>query len=283
MPALPMSDRLAALDTAVSVLRHRVGAAPDVAIVLGSGLGDFASTLVDATTLPYGDIPGWPSSSVVGHAGTLVVGTHSSGARVAALSGRAHLYEGHHVTRAVFGVRTMVRWGVPRVVLTNAAGGINTAFTQGALMLIEDHINMLGANPLVGPNVDDLGVRFPDMTYVYDRDLRALALEAAASAGVTLQRGVYLATLGPSYETPAEIRAFRALGADAVGMSTVPEAIAARHMGAAVAGISCITNPAAGVVDEPLDHNDVMATATRVRGQFIALLDAFIGRMVTRR
>jgi purine-nucleoside phosphorylase len=283
MPALPMSDLLAALDTAVSVLRHRVGAAPDVAIVLGSGLGDFASTLVDATTLPYGDIPGWPSSSVVGHAGTLVVGTHSSGARVAALSGRAHLYEGHHVTRAVFGVRTMVRWGVPRVVLTNAAGGINTAFTQGALMLIEDHINMLGANPLVGPNVDDLGVRFPDMTYVYDRDLRALALEAAASAGVTLQRGVYLATLGPSYETPAEIRAFRALGADAVGMSTVPEAIAARHMGAAVAGISCITNPAAGVVDEPLDHNDVMATATRVRGQFIALLDAFIGRMVTRR
>jgi purine-nucleoside phosphorylase len=283
MPALPMSDLLAALDTAVSVLRHRVGAAPDVAIVLGSGLGDFASTLSDATTLPYGDIPGWPSSSVVGHAGTLVVGTHSSGARVAALSGRAHLYEGHHVTRAVFGVRTMVRWGVPRVVLTNAAGGINTAFTQGALMLIEDHINMLGANPLVGPNVDDLGVRFPDMTYVYDRDLRALALEAAASAGVTLQRGVYLATLGPSYETPAEIRAFRALGADAVGMSTVPEAIAARHMGAAVAGISCITNPAAGVVDEPLDHNDVMATATRVRGQFIALLDAFIGRMVTRR
>jgi purine-nucleoside phosphorylase len=278
-----MSDLLSALDTAVSVLRHRAGAAPDVAIVLGSGLGDFATTLTDATVLPYGDIPGWPSSSVIGHAGTLVVGTHASGARVAALSGRAHLYEGHHVSRAVFGVRVMVRWGVPRIVLTNAAGGINTAFTQGALMLIDDHINMLGANPLVGPNVDDLGVRFPDMTYVYDRDLRAFAVEAAASAGVPLQRGVYLATLGPSYETPAEIRAFRALGADAVGMSTVPEAIAARHMGAAVAGISCITNPAAGVVDEPLDHDDVMATAARVRGQFIALLDAFIGRMVARR
>jgi purine-nucleoside phosphorylase len=278
-----MSDLLSALDTAVSVLRHRAGAAPDVAIVLGSGLGDFATTLTDATVLRYGDIPGWPSSSVIGHAGTLVVGTHASGARVAALSGRAHLYEGHHVSRAVFGVRVMVRWGVPRIVLTNAAGGINTAFTQGALMLIDDHINMLGANPLVGPNVDDLGVRFPDMTYVYDRDLRAFAVEAAASAGVPLQRGVYLATLGPSYETPAEIRAFRALGADAVGMSTVPEAIAARHMGAAVAGISCITNPAAGVVDEPLDHDDVMATAARVRGQFIALLDAFIGRMVARR
>jgi len=273
-------DLLSSLDSAVQTLRHRAGAAPDVAIVLGSGLGDFASTLTEATVLPYGEIPGWPTSSVVGHAGTLVVGNHASGARVAALSGRAHLYEGHPVSRAVFGVRVMVRWGVPRIVLTNAAGGINTAFTQGALMLIDDHINMLGANPLVGPNIDELGPRFPDMTYVYDRDLRAKALEAAASVGVPLQRGVYLATLGPSYETPAEIRAFRALGADAVGMSTVPEAIAARHMGAAVAGISCITNPAAGVVDEPLNHDDVMQTATRVRGQFIALLDAFIARMV---
>lgn len=278
-----MSDLLTTLDAAVAVLQQRAGAAPDVAVVLGSGLGDFAGTLRDSTTIAYESIPGWPSSAVVGHAGTLVVGTHGSGARVAALSGRAHLYEGHHVSRAVFGVRAMVRWGVPRVVLTNAAGGINTAFTQGALMLIDDHINMLGTNPLVGPNVDALGVRFPDMTYVYDRDLRRLALEAAASAGVPLQRGIYLATLGPSYETPAEIRAFRTLGADAVGMSTVPEAIAARHMGAAVAGISCITNPAAGVVDEPLRHEDVMETAARVRGQFIALLDAFIARMVAPR
>lgn len=275
-----MSDLLQSLDHAVSVLRQRAGHAPDVAIVLGSGLGDFADTLDDPVVLPYAGIPEWPASAVVGHAGKLVVGRHASGARVAALAGRAHLYEGHHVSRAVFGVRAMVRWGVPRVVLTNAAGGINTAFTQGALMLIEDHINLLGANPLVGPNVDELGARFPDMTYVYDRDLRRLALEAAASVGVPLQRGVYLATLGPSYETPAEIRAFRVLGADAVGMSTVPEAIAARHMGAAVAGISCITNPAAGVLDEPLRHDDVMETAARVRGQFIALLDAFIGRMV---
>jgi purine-nucleoside phosphorylase len=275
-----MTDLLSSLDSAVSVLRQRVGAAPDVAVVLGSGLGDFANTLTEATVLPYAAIPGWPSSSVVGHAGTLVVGTHRSGARVAALAGRAHLYEGHPVTRAVFGVRAMVRWGVRRIVLTNAAGGINTAFTQGALMLIDDHINLLGTNPLVGPNVEELGVRFPDMTYVYDRDLRAMALAAAAETGVPLQRGIYLATLGPSYETPAEIRAFRTLGADAVGMSTVPEAIAARHMGAAVAGISCITNPAAGVVDEPLDHDDVMKTASRVRGQFIALLDAFIARMV---
>jgi len=275
-----MSDVLSTLDAAVSVLQQRAGAAPDVAIVLGSGLGDFATTLTGAVTLPYGELPGWPSSAVMGHAGTLVVGTHASGARVAALAGRAHLYEGHHVSRAVFGVRAMVRWGVKRIVLTNAAGGINTAFTQGALMLIEDHINLLGTNPLVGANVDELGLRFPDMTYVYDRDLRAMAIEAAASAGVPLERGIYVATLGPSYETPAEIRAFRTLGADAVGMSTVPEAIAARHMGAAVAGISCITNPAAGVVDEPLHHDDVMNTAARVRGQFIALLDAFIARMV---
>ncbi|BCS34481.1 purine nucleoside phosphorylase [Luteitalea sp. TBR-22] len=275
-----MSDLLSSLDNAVSVLRQRAGAAPDVAVVLGSGLGAFAETLADATVLPYAAIPEWPSSAVVGHAGKLVVGTHASGARVAALSGRAHLYEGHHVSRAVFGVRAMARWGVPRILLTNAAGGINTAFTQGALMLIEDHINLLGANPLVGPNVDALGVRFPDMTYVYDRELRAMAVEAAAAVGVPLQQGVYLATMGPSYETPAEIRAFRALGADAVGMSTVPEAIAARHMGARVAGISCITNPAAGVVDQPLQHDEVMETAARVRGQFIALLDAFIARMV---
>jgi len=274
-----MSELLHSLANAVSVLRQRAGAAPDVAIVLGSGLGDFAETLAHPVVLPYAAIPDWPASAVVGHAGKLVVGTHASGARVAALAGRAHLYEGHAVSRAVFGVRAMVRWGVPRIILTNAAGGINTAFTRGALMLIEDHINLLGANPLVGPNVDELGARFPDMTYVYDRDLRRLAMEAAAAADVPLQRGVYLATMGPSYETPAEIRAFRALGADAVGMSTVPEAIAARHMGAAVAGISCITNPAAGVVDAPLDHGEVMETAARVRGQFIALLDAFIARM----
>ena len=193
-----MSDLLSSLDNAVSVLRQRAGAAPDVAVVLGSGLGDFAETLTDAIVLPYAAIPEWPSSSVIGHAGKLVVGTHASGARVAALSGRAHLYEGHHVGRAVFGVRAMVRWGVPRILLTNAAGGINTAFTQGALMLIEDHINLLGANPLVGANVDALGVRFPDMTYVYDRELRAMALDAAAAVGVPLQQGVYLATMGLS-------------------------------------------------------------------------------------
>ena len=275
-----MTALLQTLDEAVDQLRQRAGSPPDVAVVLGSGLGDFADTVSDACVLPYDDIPGWPASAVIGHAGRLVIGRHKSGARVAALSGRVHLYEGHPVARAVFAVRAMVRWGINRIVLTNAAGGINTAFTQGALMLIEDHINLLGFNPLVGPNLDELGPRFPDMTYVYDRELRALAIDAAAAAGVPLERGVYLATLGPSYETPAEIRAFRVLGADAVGMSTVPEAIAARHMGAAVAGISCITNPAAGVVDEPLRHEDVMETAARVRGQFIALLDAFIARMV---
>jgi len=273
-----MPTILETLDPAVSFLRERAGAAPDVAVVLGSGLGDFAETLSAAVVLPYEDVPGWPSSAIVGHAGKLVVGTHRSGARVAALAGRAHLYEGHHVSRAVFGVRAMVRWGVPRVLLTNAAGGINKAFTQGALMLIEDHINLLGTNPLVGPNEETLGSRFPDMTYVYDRDLRAMAIAAAEGAGVPLERGVYLATLGPSYETPAEIRAFRTMGADAVGMSTVPEAIVARHMGLEVLGISCITNMAAGVLPQPLDHEEVMATALRVRAEFSALLDAIIAR-----
>ncbi|MBA2354656.1 MAG: purine-nucleoside phosphorylase [Acidobacteria bacterium] len=274
-----MSDLIDALDAAVDVLRGHAGDPPDVAVVLGSGLGDYASTLAAATSLPYTEIPGWPASNVVGHAGRLVVGTHASGASVAALAGRVHLYEGHPVSRVVFGVRVLARWGVPRLLLTNAAGGINTAFTEGALMLIDDHINLLGANPLVGPNESSLGARFPDMTHVYDPRLRRLAMAASGACGVPLQHGVYLATLGPSYETPAEIRAFRTLGADAVGMSTVPEAIAARHMGMAVAGISCITNPAAGVLPGPLDHEDVMKTAARVRGQFTVLLDAFIARL----
>lgn len=274
-----MSDLLHALDLAAALLGQRAGRTPDIAVVLGSGLGEYADTLADVVVLPYTGIPGWPATAVVGHAGRLVVGTHASGARVAALAGRVHLYEGHSVSRVVFGVRVLARWGVPRVLLTNAAGGINTAFTEGALMLIDDHINLLGANPLVGPNDEALGPRFPDMTHVYDPELRRLALEASAEAGVPLQHGVYLATLGPSYETPAEIRAFRTLGADAVGMSTVPEAIAARHMGVAVAGISCITNAAAGVLPAPLRHEDVMKTAARVRGQFTALLDAFIARL----
>lgn len=267
------------LDEAVRVLRAQAGVAPPVAIVLGSGLGPFAETLDAPRVLPYEMIPYWPASAVIGHAGRLVVGTHGTGTRVAALSGRVHLYEGHPVADVVFGVRAMARWGVRHLLLTNAAGGINVAFSTGALMAIDDHINMMGVNPLVGPNDPDMGERFPDMTTLYSPALRDALDAAAADVGVPLAHGVYVGVLGPSYETPAEIRAFRALGADAVGMSTVPEAIAARHMGLQVAGLSCITNPAAGVVPEPLRHDDVMDVAARVRGQFIALLDAFIGRL----
>lgn len=267
------------LDEAVRVLRAQAGPAPPLAIVLGSGLGPFADTLESPRVLPYEMIPHWPASAVVGHAGRLVVGTHRTGTRVAALSGRVHLYEGHAVADVVFGVRAMARWGVRYLLLTNAAGGINEAFATGALMAIDDHINLMGVNPLVGPNDPQLGERFPDMTTLYDPELRAALDKAADDAGVALAHGTYIGVLGPSYETPAEIRAFRTLGADAVGMSTVPEAIAARHMGLRVAGLSCITNPAAGVVAAPLRHDDVMDVAARVRGQFIALLDAFIARL----
>lgn len=267
------------LDEAVRVLRAQAGTAPSLAIVLGSGLGPFADTLTTAATLPFEMIPHWPAAAVVGHAGRLVVGTHKSGRRVAALSGRVHLYEGHAIDRVVFGVRAMARWGVRQILLTNAAGGINTTFGPGTLMVIDDHINLMGTNPLIGPNEDRLGDRFPDMTDVYAPALRETAREAALDAGVPVVHGTYIGVLGPSYETPAEIRAFRVLGADAIGMSTVPEAIAAHHMGMQVAGLSCITNPAAGVVPEPLRHDEVMEVAARVRGQFIALLDAFVARL----
>ena len=266
------------VDEAAAAVRARCGAAPDVAVVLGSGLGDFADSLADSVTVPYEVLPHWPQSRVVGHAGRLVVGS-LAGKRVAALAGRVHVYEGHAMATVVFAVRVMARLGVKRLILTNAAGGINTAFGQGALMVIDDHINLMGGNPLIGPNDDRVGPRFPDMSEVYSRRLRALADEAARAAGVPIQHGVYVAVHGPSYETPAEIRAFRTLGADAVGMSTAPEAIAARHLGVEVLGISCITNMAAGVLDQPLVHDEVMETARRVRGSFIALLEGVIGRL----
>jgi len=271
-------SELERLDEAAAVVRARCGPPPDVAIVLGSGLGDFADGLADAVVAPYDTLPHWPRSRVVGHAGRLVVGG-VAGKRVAALSGRVHVYEGHPMATVVFAVRVMARLGVPKLILTNAAGGINTDFGQGALMVIDDHINLMANNPLIGPNDERMGPRFPDMSEVYSRRLRALADDAARVAGIAVRHGVYVAVHGPSYETPAEIRAFRALGADAVGMSTAPEAIAARHMGVEVLGISCITNMAAGVLDQPLVHDEVMETARRVRGSFIALLEGVIGRL----
>jgi purine-nucleoside phosphorylase len=268
-------DRIA---EAADCLAARIGSVPDVAIVLGSGLGEFADELGDAVTLPYGEIPHWPASNVVGHAGRLVVGTRGT-RKVAALAGRCHYYEGHGLETVTFAVRVMARLRIKVLILTNAAGGINTTFEQGALMVIDDHINLLGSNPLIGPNDERLGVRFPDMTEVYSARLRALADSVAAQAGFPLAHGVYIAVTGPSYETPAEIRAFRKLGADAVGMSTVPEAIAARHMGVEVLGISCITNMAAGVLPRPLVHDEVMETARRVKRQFVGLLDGIIERL----
>ena len=263
---------------AADAIRARVPEVPRIAIVLGSGLGAFADSLADAVTLPYSELPHWPASRVIGHAGKLVVGK-ARGTTIAALAGRCHLYEGHDPGRVAFAVRALGVLGVTTLILTNAAGGVNEGFAQGALMVIDDHINLIGNNPLVGPNDDRFGVRFPDMTEVYSSRLRAIADRAAKRIQLTVPHGVYVALLGPSYETPAEIRYLRTIGADAVGMSTVPEAIVARHMGIDVLGISCITNMAAGVLPSPLNHDEVMATAKRVRGQFIGLLEGIIGEL----
>ena len=257
---------------------ERIGPAPDVAIVLGSGLGDFTAALGAPTTIAYGDIPNWPQSTVVGHAGTLVVGT-LAGKRVAALSGRVHFYEGHDLRTVTFATRVVGTLGVKTLILTNAAGGINLTFKPGTLMLIDDHINLMGSNPLVGDNDERFGPRFPDMSEVYSRRLRQLAGDAARAQGLTLAHGVYVALHGPSYETPAEIRYLRSIGADAVGMSTAPEAIVARHMGLEVLGISCITNMAAGVLPQPLVHDEVMEVARRVRTEFCTLLEGIVERL----
>jgi purine-nucleoside phosphorylase len=249
-----------------------------VAIVLGSGLGAFGDSQSDAMSMPYTDIPHWPASRVIGHAGKLVAGA-AKGKRVLALSGRVHYYEGHDMSTVTFATRVLGRLGVKTLIVTNAAGGINMRFGQGALMVMDDHINFLGTNPLIGPNDDRLGRRFPDMSEVYSKRLRGLANEAARSIGLSIEHGVYIAVTGPSYETPAEIRAFRTLGADAVGMSTVPEAICARHMGIEVLGISCISNMAAGILDQPLTEEEVIETTSRVRHSFISLLEGIIERL----
>jgi purine-nucleoside phosphorylase len=257
---------------------RKIATAPTAAVVLGSGLGDFAGTLSDAVSIPYGQLPHWPVSRVIGHEGRLVVG-QVKGRTIAALAGRVHAYEGHDLRTVTFSIRVLGLLGVKTLILTNAAGGINTSFASGALMVIDDHINLTGSNPLVGPNEDNFGPRFPDMTEVYARRLRGIADRAGAAIGLTLSHGVYAALLGPSYETPAEIRYLRAIGADAVGMSTAVEAIAARHMGIEVLGISCISNMAAGVLPQPLDHNEVLETTRRVRDRFMALLEGILGAL----
>ncbi len=263
---------------AAAAVADRAGGPLAAAVVLGSGLGGFTAALREAISIPYANVPGFPPSAIVGHDGRLVIGS-SGGRRIAALSGRCHAYEGHDLGRVTFAVRTMALLGVRVLVITNAAGGINTGFSEGALMVIDDHINLTGGNPLVGPHDERFGPRFPDMTHVYSPRLRRIADEAGAAAGVALAHGVYVGLLGPSFETPAEIRYLRTIGADAVGFSTVAEAIAARHMGVEVLGISCITNMAAGVLPAPLSHEEVLATTERVRDRFIALLEEIVGRL----
>jgi purine-nucleoside phosphorylase len=270
-----MSDEYTRVQTAAAFVRARVPAAPEIAIVLGSGLGAFASHVEAAVVLPYEQIPGWPPATVIGHAGKLVTGI-VRGRPVAVLSGRAHFYEGNPMANVVFATRVVGALGAKALLLTNAAGGINTSFSQGALMVIDDHINLVGTNPLIGPNDERFGPRFPDMTEVYTKRLRAVADRAAARHGLQLAHGIYVGLHGPSYETPAEIRFLRTIGADAVGMSTVAEAIVARHIGLEVLGLSCITNMAAGVLPQPLNHAEVMETAQRVRGAFIALIEEIV-------
>jgi len=248
---------------------------PKIALVLGSGLGAFADEFANATKIPYANIPHFPRSTAIGHAGQLVIGT-VDGVELAGMQGRVHLYEGYSVKEVAFPVRVFARMGVKVVILTNAAGGIKREFTQGRLVVISDHINLQGVNPLAGPNDEHFGPRFPDMSEAYDKRFRELTLAEGRLLGVNVGEGVYAALAGPSYETPAEIRYLRSIGADLVGMSTVPEVIAARHSGMRVLGISCVTNAAAGVLDQLLDHSQVLETAERVKGRFIALLGAVI-------
>jgi purine-nucleoside phosphorylase len=266
------------VQSAAEFVRSKSPAIPEVAVVLGSGLSDFAAGLERATTIPYEEIPGWPASKVIGHEGRLVIGEAAT-RLVAVLSGRVHVYEGHDLRAVTFATRVLGALGVKALILTNAAGGVNTSFVPGDLMVIDDHINLLGTNPLIGPHDERLGVRFPDLTHVYSPRLRRLADETAAALGLKLRHGVYVACHGPSYETPAEVRYLRTIGADAVGMSTVPEAIVARHMGLEVAGIACITNMAAGVLPNPLKHEEVLEMARRVSEEFTAVLNGVIARL----
>ena len=263
---------------AARLIRSRNDVDVTVAVVLGSGLGAFAGDLTEATQIPYDEIPGFARSTVEGHAGRLVIGK-SGAVTVAAMQGRFHFYEGYSLQEVTFPLRVLKLLGVRTVVLTNAAGALNVEFTPGSLMVISDHLNLFGDNPLRGPNDERFGPRFPDLTSVYARRLQDVVIEEARTLGLKLPRGIYGALTGPSYETPAEIRMLRTLGADVVGMSTVPEAIVARHMAMEVVGISCITNLAAGVSDEPIDHSQVMAIGERVRGDFTKLLGRVVGRL----
>lgn len=263
------------INEAAQYVEEKTSQRPEIGLIMGSGLGVLGDHIENAVTIQYHDIPHFPISTVEGHAGELMIGT-LSGKTVILMRGRFHMYEGYGPELTAFPVRVMKALGVKTLVVTNAAGGINLQFDSGNLMLISDHINLTGKNPLIGPNDDSLGVRFPDMSEAYSKRLRAVARDIAEGQGFTLREGVYVGLLGPTYETPAEIRMLRTLGADAVGMSTVAEVIAARHAGIEVVGISCISNMAAGILDQPLSHIEVMETTERVKSQFLGLVNALI-------
>ena len=266
------------IQEAAEYISSKTAIMPEIGLILGSGLGVLGDQLEQSVTIPYQDIPHFPISTVEGHAGELVIG-RLSGRSVVLMRGRFHMYEGYGPELTAFPVRVMKALGAGSLLVTNAAGGINLSFASGNLMLISDHINLTGRNPLVGANDAELGPRFPDMSEAYSKRLRKIALEIAEGNGIPLQEGVYAGLMGPSYETPAEIRMLRVLGADAVGMSTVAEVIAARHAGIEVAGISCISNMASGILDQPLSHQEVMETTERVKSQFLGLVTAFIAKM----
>ena len=273
-----MTDDYTRAESAAQFLLSQTKLRPKIGLVLGSGLGAFADELTSAARIPYSQIPAFPRSTAIGHAGQMVIGRAGDNP-LAAMQGRVHLYEGYSAKEVAFPIRVFGRMGIKAVILTNAAGGINLEYKQGALVVVSDHINLQSHNPLVGPNDDRLGQRFPDMTKAYWKPYREATVEEAGKLGMTVYQGVYAAMLGPSYETPAEIRYLRTIGADLVGMSTISEVVAAVHMGLKVLAISCVTNMAAGILDKPIDHREVLETGERVRGQFEALLKAVLPRI----
>lgn len=269
---------VAAIKQSADYITAKIKNQPKIGLILGSGLGVLAEEIQNPITIPYGEIPEFPVSTVEGHAGQLVIG-ELEGKTVIAMQGRFHFYEGYSMDKVTFPVRVMKYLGVEKLIVTNAAGGVNESFEAGDLMLLTDHINNMGTNPLIGPNDNELGARFPDMSEPYCKELRKLAKDVAAEIGLKVQEGVYVGNTGPSYETPAEVRMLRTLGGDAVGMSTVPEVIIARHSGMKVLGISCISNMAAGILDQPLTHDEVMETTEMVKANFLQFVKTIIKGM----
>ncbi len=266
------------IEETVASIRARCPQRPVLGLIFGSGLGAYADSFKGSTIIPFGEIPHFPTPTILGHSGTLILGS-AEGVPAVALQGRVHLYEGYSIAEVAYPARILGCLGIQRLLVTNAAGGINPHFRPGDLMLITDHINLMGANPLVGVNLDSLGPRFPDMSEAYDAAMHKIALKVAQEKGIMLREGIYVGLCGPSYETPAEIRMCRTMGADAVGMSTIPEVIIACHMGIPVLGISCITNMAAGVLAQKLNHHEVIQTTERIKEKLFSLFQGLIPRL----